>query len=88
MGHAVVAALGDFPDLELMARVGHRTAESVRFDACDVVIDFALASATEALMTRLEGTRTALVTGVTARTEAQEALIEARSQVAPLPPQS
>jgi 4-hydroxy-tetrahydrodipicolinate reductase len=51
---------------------------------CDVVIDFSIATATEDLLERLDGTRAALVTGTTGRTPEQMAAVEGRSAVAPV----
>jgi 4-hydroxy-tetrahydrodipicolinate reductase len=82
MGQGVVASLPDHPGLELVAQVGRAGGDP--FDDCDVVLDFAVAAATDDLLARLEGTRAALVTGVTGRDAAAEAALDARAAIAPV----
>lgn len=83
MGQRVVACLAEHPGLELSEAI-HRASPAGAFDACDVVIDVSVAAATDELLTRLAGTRAALVTGVTGRSPAQVAAVEARAAVAPV----
>jgi 4-hydroxy-tetrahydrodipicolinate reductase len=54
------------------------------FSDCDVVIDFSVAAATDALLNQLAETGAALVTGTTGRTADQENAIQARAVVAPV----
>ncbi|MFN3201471.1 MAG: 4-hydroxy-tetrahydrodipicolinate reductase [Bradymonadia bacterium] len=84
MGRAVISLVPEFPTLTLSTTVGHRTDPEIDFAGCDVVIDFALAQATDDLLKRLDGSRAALITGVTGRTQAQEDAIRVRQHVAPV----
>jgi 4-hydroxy-tetrahydrodipicolinate reductase len=84
MGRHVVEAVKADPAMDLVAAVGRDTPLSVHFGECDVVIDFAVAAATADLLARLGAGRAALVTGVTGRSPAQEAVLDARAAVAPL----
>lgn len=82
MGQAVISLIAGRADLEIAATIGRRGGAGV--DRCDVIIDFSLAQATDDLLGHLEGTTAALVTGVTGRSEAQQAALTARSAVAPV----
>ena len=83
MGQRIQACLPDHPALKLTVAVGLDTPDSVHFGDCDVVIDFAVAEATEALFRRL--TRpVALVTGVTGRNKTQQARLSAWAERAPV----
>lgn len=84
MGQQVLAALPHFPEVELALAVDRTTPAEARFTDCDVVIDFSLAAATDALLARLDGSRAALVTGTTGRDAAAEQAVAARAAVAPL----
>jgi 4-hydroxy-tetrahydrodipicolinate reductase len=84
MGRAVVEAVEADPALTLAALVGRQTPSDVHFGDCDVVIDFSVAGATPNLVARLGPGHAALVSGVTGRTPAQEALLEDRAAVAPV----
>ena len=84
MGRRVIESLDGFPDLELVASVDVASPPGVDFADCAVVIDFAVAGATDALLARLATGSAALVTGVTGRSEAHEEALRARSERAPV----
>lgn len=80
MGRQLQACLPEHPPLALVRAVGRGDAEDFR--GCDVVIDVAVASATDGLLERLDGA--ALVTGVTGRDLDQQAAIAAYAARAPV----
>ena len=82
MGQRVVRILSQLPSPPEVVSVDR--AQAVTFSDCDVVIDFSLPAATDALLSTLEGTSAALVTGVTGRNEAQLAKIEALASRRPV----
>ncbi len=84
MGRAVAEAIEADPGLTLAALVGRQTPTDVHFGDCDVVVDFSVAAATPNLVARLGPGHAALVSGVTGRTPAQEALLADRAAVAPV----
>lgn len=71
MGQRVLDCVDHFPSMVMQTCVDRDTPSDLRFDACDVVLDFAIADATSELLARLRGTGAALVTGVTARAPTQ-----------------
>ncbi|MCB9546828.1 MAG: 4-hydroxy-tetrahydrodipicolinate reductase [Myxococcales bacterium] len=79
MGRLIQASLPAHPGLTLAAAHGRDPGD---FAGCDVVIDVAVASATDDLLARLDGA--ALVTGVTGRDAAQQAAIHAYAERAPV----
>ncbi len=80
MGRRIAALLEEFPELELHRAVGR--GDAVDFEGCEVVIDVAVAGATEALLGALG--EIPLVTGVTGRSEAQEAALRVQASRAPV----
>lgn len=80
LGQRIAGLVGEHPPLSL-ARTQGRGADG-DFSGCDVVIDVAVAGATEALLARLAGA--ALVTGVTGRDADQTAALEAYARQAPV----
>ena len=84
MGERLRAALPSHPGLILAAVVDRSTPPDVRLGRVDVVVDFALPEATEALFERLDGAPVPLVSGVTGRTPAQRALLDAHAERAPV----
>jgi 4-hydroxy-tetrahydrodipicolinate reductase len=80
MGRQLQACLDAHPALTLHQAVGR--GDGGDFAGCDVVIDVALAQATDDLLSRLSGA--ALVTGVTGRDDPQTQAIEAYAQTAPV----
>ncbi|MEE2789881.1 MAG: 4-hydroxy-tetrahydrodipicolinate reductase [Myxococcota bacterium] len=79
MGQRIAACAQDLADIEIVARFD-RAVNIGRIDACDVVIDFSLADATETLLALLKGHTPGLVTGVTGRSPDQEIAIENLAQ--------
>lgn len=84
MGQRIVACAADDPAVVLACEVDRADAARVDLSDVDVVIDFAVAEATDALLEMLGPTAAALVSGVTGRTPGQEAAIAARAEVAPV----
>jgi 4-hydroxy-tetrahydrodipicolinate reductase len=80
MGGRIAACLADHPALALACAVGR--GDPARFDGCEVVVDVAVASATDDLFARLDGQ--ALVTAVTGRSAEQQALVDAYAERAPV----
>ena len=75
MGRQIAEAVGEHPGVELVAEVGRGGGD---FAGCDVVIDVSVAGATEALLGVVGDVP--LVTGVTGRSAAQQAAVEARAK--------
>lgn len=85
MGERLRAALPSHPGLALGPCIDKEAPAEASFaGAADVVVDFALPEATEALFERLGGAPLPLVSGVTGRTPAQRALLDAHAQRAPV----
>lgn len=85
MGQRIQACLPDHPSLELARALGR--GDLGDFTNCAVVIDVAVASATEDLLQRLTkpgGPVRPLVTAVTGRSAAQQALVDAYAERAPV----
>lgn len=80
LGQRIAALVETHPPLRLARAVGR--GDEGDFAGCDVVIDVAVADATDDLLGRLGDA--ALVTGVTGRDARQTAAIEARSKRAPV----
>jgi len=83
MGERLQRCLPQHPGLSLEATFDQGVGTGA-FSQCDVIIDFSVADATEALLSQLAGTSAALVTGTTGRTPAQLAAVDARSALAPV----
>jgi len=77
LGARVVAAAQASPGWVVTRTLGRSAPATETFEGCDVVVDVALPEATDALMARLGGGRVPLVTGVTGRTAAQRAVVDA-----------
>jgi len=83
MGQRLERCLPQHPGLSLAA-TSDRGEPVGDFSQCDVIIDFSVADATDALLAQLTGTSIALVTGTTGRTPKQLAAIAERSAIAPV----
>ena len=83
MGRRIIECAADDPRLEVVATAD---ADGVTgdFSICHSVIDFSLPSATERVVELTRTGDAGLVSGVTGRTEQQEALIRAESKHRPL----
>lgn len=83
MGRAIQALLArepGFAGLTLVAAPDRAAAHARSFAQCDVVVDFATAEATPALLEALANSPAALVTGVTGRDAQQSAAVRALGQ--------
>ena len=83
MGRRVVACADSHPHLEVVATADH-DGVSGDFSACDVIIDFSVAEATDGLFSVLSETSAALVTGVTGRSASQHARVVAEAERRPV----
>ena len=84
MGERLRAALPAHPHLALGVCIDRDTPADVDFSGVDVVVDFSLPEATDALLRRLGGRATPLVSGVTGRSAVQRALLDAYAGRAPV----
>lgn len=84
MGRLVGDLLEADAAFRLTTLVGRQTPSDVHFADCDVVVDFSIAEATSNLMARLAPGHAALISGVTGRTPAHEAVLADRATVAPV----
>lgn len=80
LGQRIIELAAEHPSLVVHRAIGR--GEAGDFAGCDVVIDVAVADATDELLTRIGDA--ALVTGVTGRSPTQTAAIEARAEKAPV----
>ena len=74
MGQRIVACAEARNDCEIVYTMDAES-ENGCVSACDVLIDFSLPQATDALVQSLKGCKAGLVTGVTGRSEAQQTLV-------------
>lgn len=82
LGERIQRALVDQTDLQLEAVIGR--GDSGDFSTCEVVIDVAVAAATERLIACLGAGSAALVTGVTGRDAGQQQLIDTLASERPV----
>ena len=84
MGQRIIGLLERFSEMHLQVAVDVDTPPEVGYDDCDIVIDFAIANATDSLIDRLGESAAGLVTGVTGHTQAHVKQLEARARRAPV----
>ncbi|MBA3606893.1 MAG: 4-hydroxy-tetrahydrodipicolinate reductase [Chthoniobacterales bacterium] len=84
MGKAVAAAAGKDPVLTIAREIGRGDALEAALDDCEVVIDFSLAQATEAVCRACAAKGKPLVLGTTGHSAAQKALIASAAEKIPL----
>lgn len=84
MGKAVAAAAAQDPSLTIAGGIERGGALEPALDVCEVVIDFSLAEATEAVCRACAAKRKPLVLGTTGHNAAQEASIAGAAQQIPL----
>ena len=84
MGERLRAALPAHSGLTLGPCIDRDTAPEVVFVGVDVVVDFSLPEATDALFERLGGASIPLVSGVTGRNASQRARLDAHAERAPV----
>jgi 4-hydroxy-tetrahydrodipicolinate reductase len=84
MGRAVAAAAAKEPGLTIEAELGRGDPIALRIDGCDVVIDFSIADATEAVCRACAGHGKALVLGTTGHSATQKESIAAAARQIPI----
>lgn len=84
MGKAVAAAAAKDSDLTIVGKVGREDALEPALDNCEVVIDFSLAQATEAVCRACVAKGRPLVLGTTGHSAAQKSLIASAAEKIPL----